>query len=384
MACVVALVAAGACQSIAGISDRTLYPSSAACHSYCTRIMSDCTGKNTQYSSMYACLGTCNLFGPGEAGASSGNSLACRLGQLSLAESTNGENGDYCPSAGPSGGTACGTNCESYCALLHKACPTQFNALTTEPAVSTEQQRLSECESKCQAFPTVPGFDAQSDDSGDTLQCRLIQLSDAAADSSQCPSAQSSPTAPCVDPATKTPTCVDYCRVVMTACTGALQVYDNSSECQAVCAKLPKGNITDKLGENSIGCRTYHSYNAIIDAKTHCPHAGPGGAGVCDSSYCEAYCTLINAGCSNQPGFSAQYNGSAAGCLQKCNQGVPTDPNGYSIASTGDNVQCRIVHASKAIAAAGTSAVATDCAAAFGGAPCDASGADAGTGDAGP
>jgi hypothetical protein len=35
------------------------------------------------------------------------------------------------------------------------------------------------------------------------------------------------------------------------------------------------------VGGHTIGCHTYHAMAAANDEALHCPHAGPGGGGVC-------------------------------------------------------------------------------------------------------
>lgn len=346
------LLGAG-CQSIVGIPDRTVSSSSVLCQNFCTRLFKDCSGKHAVYTSMATCLGACNLIDAGDPNEPLGDTVACRNEQLTLAEST-GELDVYCPRAGPGGDGACGTNCQSYCNLLSQACPDMY-AL------------VNGCVDKCKAFKSVKGLDVVDDEQGDLLQCRLIHVSNATVDpQTHCPHAQFSPTAPCADPPNSPPACPDYCRVAMTACTGPYQVYDDDNECEKVCAVLPRGKISDTF-QNTVGCRKYHSYNALADPKTHCPHAGPGGAGTCGVSYCQSYCMLLAQGC--PAGFSAQFS-SQDDCMKKCGN-IPVAPNGYSVASTGDNVQCRVVYVSKAIATSDSTERASDCASALGGAPCN-------------
>jgi hypothetical protein len=132
-----------------------------------------------------------------------------------------------------------------------------------------------------------------------------------------------------------------------------------------VCKTLPAGTVFDQMG-NTDGCRLYHSYNALLDV-THCPHTGPGGDGICQSSSassgnCESYCMLLEGACKSD--FDAAFT-DAAGCESACAQidGAPNG-SGYSVQATGDNVQCRLLHVSRALSDA------KECRAALGGSPC--------------
>src|SRR5258708_36856000 len=53
--------------------------STADCTSYCTDILAACTGGRTQYVSMDTCVASCMHLPAGMSGATSGNSLACRI-----------------------------------------------------------------------------------------------------------------------------------------------------------------------------------------------------------------------------------------------------------------------------------------------------------------
>ena len=58
---------------------------SASCADYCESIMASCTGDLAQYKFMPTCLASCALFPAGEAGADSGDSIACRVTHAALA-----------------------------------------------------------------------------------------------------------------------------------------------------------------------------------------------------------------------------------------------------------------------------------------------------------
>jgi hypothetical protein len=79
------------------------------CAFYCTQMMANCTGANAQYTSAEECLSYCNgaRWAPGMEGATSGNTLACRIyhggGPAMMMPGT------HCPHAGPTGDGVCGS-----------------------------------------------------------------------------------------------------------------------------------------------------------------------------------------------------------------------------------------------------------------------------------
>ncbi len=79
--------------------------------------------------------------------------------------------------------------------------------------------------------------------------------------------------------------CRTYCTQMMMNCTGANAQYDDMTACLTYCnnAHWPEGMAGAAAG-NSLACRIYHSGSpAMMDARMHCPHAGPTGDNVCGS-----------------------------------------------------------------------------------------------------
>ncbi len=109
--------------------------------------------------------------------------------------------------------------------------------------------------------------------------------------------------------------------------------------------------------ENTVGCRKYHAYSAMLAPTTHCPHTGPGGDGHCGveeagsgvTGNCVSYCTLFEAACKEALGEA--YEGWGAACQGECSTmaGAAHDSH-YSVASAegGDMVSCRLLHVSRA------------------------------------
>jgi len=381
--------ALGACQSLAGIEDRTYDGESGVqqCKDYCAMAKSLCVSPNQLYASDDVCLATCALMAPGEADEPAGNTVACRKNQLLLAQQTNEPQTlpGYCANAGPGGNGTCGSNCESYCQLYAAACQ------STETKLGPTQYDQDTCVAKCKGLADKRTFDAIEDHGGDTVQCRLVHSSTASTNPEEhCVHAQlqaqgqAKPPGPCLDDAdTVKPDCDSYCQLELAECQGAAKVYESAEQCKAVCNALPKGEITD-IKENSVGCRKYHSYNALVDPVMHCPHTGPGGDGHCGTAdmpgpdsvtgNCESYCILLARACSadisdlaTADTFEGNFKNQAA-CQQACGEVDGAGPNnGYSVATPpeGNTVQCRLLHVSRAL-----SKPITECSAALGGAPC--------------
>ncbi len=329
------------CQSIVGIDKREYdppTPPSPQCAKYCDDVSSICTGANSPYSTKEVCLATCALMPPGDPNEpAQDNTVACRQKQTELA--ALGELSVNCPRAGPGGDGICGTNCESYCYLFKKAC----NGVTTAPPAA--------CEKACGVLKDTKSFDVVANHGGDTLQCRLVHVSNSAwKPDEHCPHARIAPvTEPCWNKQDAPPSCEDYCRINTGICTDTKAVYESVAQCMSVCGVLPLGLEAD-ASENTVGCRKYHSYNAVGDPVTHCPHAGPGGDGHCGKDNCLSYCTIVAKACSTD--FATTFGGSMDTCLTECPKVKGSAANsGFSTAApNGNTLQCRLLHAIRAFA----------------------------------
>jgi hypothetical protein len=332
------------CQTIAGIDDHAYQASvTPLCAQYCDEVMQACTGQNASYAMRETCLGVCGQLDAGVPNEpTNDNTVACRQFQARLATATS-EPKSHCRSAGPGGANECGTNCAAYCTLLRKSCSAQF-AL------------LQDCERQCSALRDRGDFDIVTDYSGDTLGCRLVHLSTATVDpATHCSHAQILPTEPCVDNPMLPPDCADSCRLEAVACTGENAIYESTTQCLKVCENLSAGTNADHV-ENTMGCRRWHMYNALLDPPTHCAHTGPGGDGHCGvdetdkTGNCVSYCILLEKAC----GLPAAFLDRSA-CERDCSNrpdsfGAKHDSK-YVIASaqTGPTLQCRLLHVSRAL-----------------------------------
>jgi hypothetical protein len=314
-----------------------------------------------------------------------GNTVACRANQLRIAKQT-GEPGtlpDYCAKAAPGGNGECGSNCESYCQLYAAACQ------STEPQIGPTQYDQETCVEKCQGLADTGAYDVDANYTGDTLECRLVHISAASVEpETHCSHAQLNaqgqvtPKGPCLDEATTDPDCDSFCKLEMAECSGEFSVFESLAQCKAVCNALPRGNVTD-IKENTVGCRKYHSYNAMFDPRTHCPHTGPGGDGHCGATSkasdpeptgnCESYCILAEKACAatvvGVP-LTSTFEGTLVdtdNCLTVCDGLDGASVNaGYSVSPepTGDTLFCRLLHVSRALTDP------AECVGALGGDPC--------------
>jgi hypothetical protein len=136
--------------------------------------------------------------------------------------------------------------------------------------------------------------------------------------------------------------CGEYCAVMKANCTGDFAQYASDAICMSACAQLPAGTPDDTQG-NTAGCRLHHARTATGSdgaRAARCPPAGPGGADACGAD-CEGYCALMLGACTEFDTLS--------GCLAACADYVSKPPFSSHV-TMGDNLQCRLYHASLAAA----------------------------------
>lgn len=147
--------------------------------------------------------------------------------------------------------------------------------------------------------------------------------------------------------------CATYCDDAEQLCTAEreVQLFANKETCLAVCDKYSKD---PNPAGNTLACRQGQLDKlrsaGVVEARTYCPGASPGGgaaSGGNDSSACgtdcEGFCALRQAAC------PAKFVESD--CIRKC-QALPasTDPFNAdaNFGSGKDDLQCRIAHLSAA------------------------------------
>lgn len=164
--------------------------------------------------------------------------------------------------------------------------------------------------------------------------------------------------------------CDSYCQTVMAGCTEmGTAVYSSPEVCLGVCMLLPPGIEGDMSG-NSLQCRRYHAGLVPVPpidggaggaggggssgaggaggtigtggsssgSVIQCPAAGPSGGDICGSA-CDTYCSIMAAAC---PGTI-----DPTTCPSICAMYTSMEP--FSIAASGDTVQCRLRYACDAL-----------------------------------
>jgi len=301
------------------------------CANYCSSITSACTGDNAQYASEQACLDYCNTHGAlpvGDAGAQSGNSIACRIYHAGVAATGEDAAAIHCAHAGPSGGDVCGTWCTNYCHLAQTNC-TGGNELFAN---------VDDCTVACSAFEEDGAANAVD---GDSVQCRIYHLGVAGDAGSggpetHCPHGAVDGGGVCVQPE---PSCQLYCDRVMANCADDNAQYASAQQCLDHCntfAAWELGTSIDETSGNTVSCRIYHATVAAGDPATHCSHAGPSGGDVC-GSWCTNYCDLATKNCTGGDELYANSDACATACANFAETGSANDVD-------GDSVQCRVYH----------------------------------------
>jgi hypothetical protein len=374
------LLALLGCESIAGVQDVTFL--AGPCPEYCDTVLEACPEPYSVYQDRNTCLHVCALLDQGK-GTGPANTVACRLAQARQAVNVQGsDKGGFCTAAGPSGGTHCTTNgepdCEGYCTIYSQVCSSKAEA---EPQVSN----VPDCIKRCKAVQPLPGgqysaFEIEHPDNDtqlDTLACRLYYASAAAVDpAANCDNAGLRPAGPCQGDPSADPVCEQYCQAVDVACPGTFQVYESTDQCLAVCRATTPGSKADSGGQNTIGCRSSHAFNALLKEpgpEVHCTHAGPAGDGVCsekEDGNCQSYCRLAAAATTCSAEYEEHYPNGLDDCMAECVglSDAASGKLGYStLTAKGDTLKCRILQVSLAL----ENPESAPCSAVFGGSPCD-------------
>jgi hypothetical protein len=197
VATVLAAVAGlAACGSSTDPAPAPLPSVTAGCAAYCTSVTTNCTtaNGNLQFADATACNAYCStaltatpeIWSEGTAGATSGNSLACRAyhGGAPAAAIP----GTHCKHAGPTGGNLCGGLCENYCALQASLC-TGTNQITFS---------AGGCLADCALFAQDGLNDTKA---GNNVQCRINHLGLIVAGgpaATHCGHARPTPTGACI------------------------------------------------------------------------------------------------------------------------------------------------------------------------------------------
>lgn len=156
-------------------------------------------------------------------------------------------------------------DCAEYCDVYMTSCVDH-----------SEYANADDCMANCAQWPI-----GEATDTGvDSLGCRIYHATVAGSTdpAMHCPHAGPSGAATCVD--AEAPTCELYCMRYFSNCDGELNAFADEAECMTECSAWYPGTEGDVDG-HTIGCHSYHANAALGDPETHCPHAGPGGGGIC-------------------------------------------------------------------------------------------------------
>lgn len=142
-----------------------------SCDSYCADAMSHCTGAFQQFPDEASCKAFCATWPAGDAAKHQGDTVACHAYHAGAPAA--GDADPHCYHAGPSGDGQCGAKpCDDFCAAAVKLCAGPQEVWKDEAS----------CKTDCAGFAASGhGFSTDAK-TGDTLECRLYQLTVAATD----------------------------------------------------------------------------------------------------------------------------------------------------------------------------------------------------------
>jgi hypothetical protein len=148
--------------------------------------------------------------------------------------------------------------------------------------------------------------------------------------------------------------CDQYCEAQAANC-----IDDNAitfaDDCATDCATWAEGADGD-TGADTTHCRLYHAGAAATDGALHCPHAGPGGGGICvdadepdvvddtagdtaQATVCDQYCEVQAANCTDDNAITFDVD---------CETDCGTWAEGDAADTSGDTANCRLYHAGAA------------------------------------
>jgi hypothetical protein len=249
---------------------------------YCTNIVTTCTGNNNQYADAAACetiANGVNISGGADTDTG-GDTLGCRVYHLGVA---GGDPDTHCVHAGPTGGDACGNYADDFCAQMNYTCFGNYSS-------AADCVKLVNYKDSNNVWLIPRDGVNHFNTSGNSLQCRFYHLYAGltlADTGTHCPHAGFSGAGVCGDAIS------NYCHFLSVACP----TFYDAALCSLQAERFPLGVVGDTSG-NSLHCRIYHIGAGVYlnDLTTHCPHGSFSGGNVC-GTYCEAYCDTIQSVC---------------------------------------------------------------------------------------
>ena len=249
------------------------------CENYCDLAANNCAGDNALYDNKDACMASCGgLVDTDEAGATSGDSVQCRIYHLGVGGLDSDAAKAHCPHAAMfSKDGVCfddTPSCEVYCKATQNACGDDGGA-------NSQYADMAACMGYCATFGALPlgGVDATDGNSVGcrTYHARVATTTDAGA---HCGHAGPSGGNVCGS------WCTNYCHLASQNCsTDPNALYSDDDDCITKCPAFSKTGQPGDTAGDSVQCRIYHlGVAGDVDAGgpgTHCAHGGQDGGGVC-------------------------------------------------------------------------------------------------------
>eukprot|EP00035_Acanthoeca_spectabilis_P014693 m.285059 g.285059 ORF g.285059 m.285059 type:complete len:755 (+) comp16200_c1_seq15:3773-6037(+) len=307
---------------------------------FCSMFMSTC-GNGFGWNDANACQTSVTRYIDGTPGATSGNTLACRIYHLNVArQQIDGSPTEslHCSHASDSGNNTCvgAPSASDFCDDFIDTC-----------GVNNGWVSAGECQAAVPAFITGS---YPTDTTGNTLSCRAYHLGVAKSQApattgraNHCAHASSNGTdsnggMPCAGSQVSV---TNFCNDFISTCGGG-NGWSDSAACVGEASTFVRGTLGDTTSFNTLECRIYHltvakrQSNSTLRA-THCIHASrPGVTNVCDpipsaADFCVTYLDV----CTVSGSWSTQ---------QGCVNGFSTVPRGFQGDTSGNSQGCRIYH----------------------------------------
>jgi len=251
----------------------------------------------------------------------------------------------------------------SYSAICGEYCAQMFNTCTG-PAGQYEDRRT--CLEVCTKLDESANGSVA--DLGNTVQCRLNSLADAARSEGApsdllqyCTQAGPGGGKTCTLK-TESPDCEGYCALYDAACHGDSKnpfngaIPDDTTGTQADCIEkcraiqpMTEPGYTWQTGKNSgdtLGCRLYYVSAAVVDPEANCDFAGIRPAGACrgkgSEPSCPNFCLALTTACA---GDLKVYE-NVEQCTAVCSA---TEPGNKQSIESVDTIGCRSAHAFNAL-----------------------------------
>jgi len=333
----------------------TVYPYN--CTALCANITRDCNGSNTQFptttiSPQVFCETACVTLNTTNSTAFNDDTYDCHYYHAGVAGSSPINANIHCVHAGPLGGGVCGTLAEAYCDFVLQTC-TGANAQYVDVAPLGIKQI---CINAAEAFPVAMGgaiplqWVGDATETSTAIECHqyhgLVAAQSSTNANIHCPHAGAYGGSVCGSPVE------NFCNFVESACGNTSYAsYASQANCVLLAAAFPpqNGGLGNETSGNTLGCRAYHAAVAKSVPNPHCFHtAANGGAGVCGST-CDAYCSLIQYGCTG----ANQQHANLSACMTACALYPVVNyynlTNSATAAPSANTLDCRYYHATAAI-----------------------------------